>query len=267
MHEGGNPAEGYNNGPRQMGPPFFRGRAIPRGAFRGTIRGRGRGGFFPNGRGGFVNGPPARGVELSQEESKEEGSSKLAMDREYELAEARDKARAAAATTAPESTSSPAPPTVEDASAKQVQEQGQAAGETPAVSAPVQPAVASSERKWGHEGYEAMTAPASGHLRGAYRGRVRGAGARGRGVFFRMSFQSHNLLLASTDPSSSRWSSTFCSSSSTNASRSARSRQSLRSSSSTSSVPRRPRYPSYFHAQCCSSDHLSFAITAEACRK
>ena len=152
--------------------PFWRGRAMPRGAFRGTMRGgRGRGGFFPNGRGGFVNGGPPRPVELSQEE---EGSSKLAMDREYELAEARDKARAGPPAPAP------APVPSEDVSSQE------AGAGVAATSTSVQPPAAnSSERKWGHEGYEAMSAPP---IRGAYRGRVRGAGPvpRGRGGFFRM---------------------------------------------------------------------------------
>lgn len=172
LNEGGVAGEGFN-GPRQTNP-FWRGRAIPRGAFRGGIRGRGRGGpFFPNARGGFANGGPPRSVELSQGENKEEGSSKLRMDREYELAEARDKARSGAAASVP-AREHAAVDTVQD-----VVGEKEASTTTPAAPVPVAP---SAERKWGHEGYEAMSTP--DQFRGGYRGRARGARG-GRGVFFR----------------------------------------------------------------------------------
>jgi hypothetical protein len=153
LNEGGNTGEGYPGG-RQM--PFFRGRAMPRGAFRGGLPrgGRGRGGFFPNGRGGFVNGGPSRSVELSAEEGKEEGSSKLAMDREFELAEARDKARSA-----------PRVPVSEPTESVEAE-----ATETTAVQIPTAPA---AERRWGHEGYETLAGPDH------FRGRGRGRGIRG----------------------------------------------------------------------------------------
>ena len=181
---------------------------MPRGAYRGNIRGRGRGGFSPNARGGFVNAGPHRAVELSQEENKEGGSSKLAMDREYELAEARDKARAAP----------PAPPASTEAAPV-----AEEAGEAPAVTSPAPPAN-SSERKWGHEGYEAMSGPSPGQFRGAHRGRVRGAGVgmRGRGGFYRGSRQL-GASMPCTNAFSTRRSPTLRSSLSTNASRAARS--------------------------------------------
>lgn len=161
----GSPA---GEGARQMGNPFWRGRAVPRGALRGGFRGRGRGGFFPNARGGFVNGGPTRPVELSQEDDREEGSSKLAMDREYELAEAREKAKAGS--------SAPAAATAaQDTTSAEVAEP-----EVAVQSAPLPPTQPSADRKWGHEGFEAMSAV--NHFRGGYRGRVRGA--RGRGTFF-----------------------------------------------------------------------------------
>lgn len=144
---------------------------MPRGAFRGGFRGRGRG-FFPNGpgRGGFVNGGPPRPVELSQEEpaakEKEEGGSMLAMDREFQLAEARDKQ----SRSAPQVATPPAP----------VNAEPETAGTAPVVKPPTAPM---AERKWGHEAFETMGNP--DQFRG-YRGR--GRGMRARGGFFRMSF-------------------------------------------------------------------------------
>jgi len=160
LYEGGNVGDGYS-GLRQMSP-FWRGRGMPRGAFRGGIRGRGRGGFFPNGRGGFVNvnGGPPRPVELSQEEPKEEGGSKLAMDREFELAEAREKARSTTQASVP--IESPGNETA-----------------MPVVRPPVAPM---AERKWGHEAFETMGS--GDQFRG---GRGRGRVMRARGGHFRES--------------------------------------------------------------------------------
>jgi hypothetical protein len=179
LNDGGNVGEGNNSGLRQMSP-FWQGqgRGMPRGAFRGGFRGRGRG-FFPNGngRGGFVNGGPPRPVELSQEEvapkDKEEGGSKLAMDREFELAEARDKKSRAT----PQVVS---PPVTADADAEP-----ETTGAAPAVKPPTAPA---AERKWGHEAFETMGNP--DQFRG-FRGR--GRGMRARGGFFRM-FTFHSAI-------------------------------------------------------------------------
>lgn len=190
-------ADGNGEGARQM-TPFWRGRAMPRGALRGGFRGRGRGGFFPNARGGFVNanGGSPRPVELSQEEEKDGGSSKLAMDREYELAEAREKARAVPAASA-EEVSPDATTAVPGA-------------EAAVASSPAPPTQPSADRKWGHEGYEAMSAV--NQFRGGFRGRVRGA--RGRGGFFGES-QPFHCLSPKADDGSSRWSSAICTSEST----------------------------------------------------
>jgi hypothetical protein len=164
LYEGGNVGDGYT-GLRQMSP-FWRGRAMPRGAFRGGFRGRGRGGFIPNGRGGMANGAVPHPVELSQEATKdEEGGSKLAMDREFELAEARDKARSIPQAAAP-------PPT-----ASAVGDESETSANLPVVRPPPVP---QGERKWGHEGYETMANP--DQFRGA---RGRGRGMRARGGFFR----------------------------------------------------------------------------------
>lgn len=171
LYEGGNVGGDGYSGLRQMSP-FWRGRAVPRGAaFRGGFqRGRGgRGGFFPgaNGRGGFVNGPP-RPVELElslvqdqdqqEQQGKEDGSSsRLAMDREFELAEAREKARSAP--------KAPEPPAVETNDNENV--------ETPAAKAVQPPTAPLAERKWGHEGFETLAGSDQ------FRGRGRGRGVRG----------------------------------------------------------------------------------------
>jgi len=173
LTEGGNVREGNNSGLRQTSP-FWQGqgRGMPRGGFRGGFRGRGRG-FFPNanGRGGFVNGGPPRAVELGQEEvapkDKEEGGSKLAMDREFELAEARERKSRSAPQIVP-------PPGTADVDAEP-----ETTGAASAVKPPTAP---SAERKWGHEAFETMGNP--DQFRG-FRGR--GRGMRARGGFFRMS--------------------------------------------------------------------------------
>jgi hypothetical protein len=143
---------------------------MPRGGFRGGFRGRGRGGFFPNGngRGGFVNGGPPRPVELSKEEpapkEKEEGGSMLAMDREFELAEARDKK----SRSTPQVVSPPAPA---------AEAEPETTGAAPVAKPPTAPL---AERKWGHEAFETMGNP--DQFRGV---RGRGRGMRARGGFFR----------------------------------------------------------------------------------
>ena len=168
LTEAGNANDGSSSGPRQMNP-FWQGRGMPRGGFRGGFRGRGRG-FFPNGpngigRGGFVNGGPPRPVQLSQEESapkdKEEGGSKLAMDREFELAEAREK-----------KSRTPQVPTP-----AAVEAEAEAGTPAPVVKPPTAPL---AERKWGHEAFETMGN--ADQFRG-FRGR--GRGMRARGGFFR----------------------------------------------------------------------------------
>lgn len=168
LHEGGN-VDGSANGARQM--PFWQGRGMPRGGFRGGFRGRGRG-FFPNGphangRGGFVNGGPPRPVELAQEEpaskENEESGSMLAMDREFALAEAREKKSRTTQVVSP-----PAPAADVEAGAT---------ASAPAVRPPTAPL---AERKWGHEAYETM-----GNME-QFRGiRGRGRGMRARGGFYR----------------------------------------------------------------------------------
>jgi len=117
-----------------------------------------------------VNGGPPRAIELSGEEAapkdKEEGGSKLAMDREFELAEARERKSRSVPQVVP-------PPGTADVDAEP-----ETAGAAPPVKPPTAP---SAERKWGHEAFETMGNP--DQFRG-FRGR--GRGLRARGGFFRM---------------------------------------------------------------------------------
>lgn len=170
LYEGGAVGEGYS-GLRQMSE-FWRGRGAPRGAFRGGpgFRGRGRGGLFPGnrGRGGFTGGFGHSG-EVPDERTLPRGrGSRLAMDTEAELevvrASARERLRR------------------EQELAESVAPVEEGAEEPQADQPPVAPRVLPpTEKKWGHEGYEAISAV--DQMR-ANRGFMRGRG-RGRGMFTR----------------------------------------------------------------------------------
>ncbi|ORY26476.1 hypothetical protein BCR39DRAFT_255431 [Naematelia encephala] len=135
---------------------YWRGRGGPRGGPRGGFRGRGRG-FGPA---GFGQHPLGQGTELTDPEP-ETGGSKLAMDREIELEEARKVARQRAIEQQAQQT-------------EQVDSESQAESVEPA---PVPPA-SFAERKWGHEAFESIQAVQQFQ---AARGRGRG---RGRGALF-----------------------------------------------------------------------------------
>ena len=172
LYEGGAVGEGGFAGLRQMSD-YWRGRAMPRGGFRG-FRGRGAPNGFPGGfRGRGGRFPP---TELHVPKQEERGKG-LEMDKlEKELEEKRERARAARA--AAEEAQAVA------ASDGQAEPQSVEADSEPTVTSPQlaatsqdRPPIARPGNKWGHEAYEAIQAseiqvrPFNPLLRGRGRGR------------------------------------------------------------------------------------------------